>query len=371
VAYTGLPAQESRDWLAAVHPDDAPDCRECWRAAMINPPERFMHECRVRSADGDYRWMLLAAVPLLDAVGGVLHWVATFTDVDDQKRQSEVLAALVRMRTAELESANELLREEIAERTRAESRAQAAAIELGRSNEELEKFAYVASHDLQEPLRKIQAYGDRLATRFRDLLEPDGLEQIDRMKTAATRMRTLIDALLTFSRVTTQGHPFTPVSLGDVLADVLSDLELRLAQTGGHVEVGELPTIDADPIQLRQVFLNLIGNALKFHKPGVPPFVVVRASKWRELAAEVDPPPPEGEGYRITVADNGIGFDQKHAERVFEVFQRLHGRQAYEGTGIGLAICRKIVLRHGGAIAVRSRKDEGTTFIVDLPASAG
>jgi PAS domain S-box-containing protein len=367
--YTGRP--DASEWLAAVHPDDAAAARAAWEAALASPPDRFTHECRVGTADGGYRWMLVRAVPLRTFGGAVAQWVATLTDIDDQKRQREVLTSLVKSRTGELESANQLLRDEIGERTRAEARAEAAAVELRRSNEDLEKFAYVASHDLQEPLRKIQAFGDRLAKRFRDDLGPDGQDYLDRMKASAGRMRSLIDDLLMFSRVTTKGQPFVPVDLGAVVPEVLSDLEVRLAQTGGTVDLGELPTLNADPLQMRQLFQNLIGNALKFQKPEVPPVVTVRAVPWATLPADADPPRPAGDGYRITVADNGIGFDQNYSERIFELFQRLHGRGEYEGTGIGLAICRKIVQRHGGEIVARGRPGDGAAFVIDLPAAAG
>lgn len=370
VEYTGLAAGQTADWVSIVHPDDADTARTTWRGALAEPPDRFIHECRVRSATDEYRWMLFKAVPLRTDAGKVFQWVATFTDIDDQKRQREILASLVQMRTTELEAANQLLRDEIAERTRAEGRAQAAAVELGRSNEELEKFAYVASHDLQEPLRKIQAFGDRLVKNYRDVLGPEGQEYVDRMKSAATRMRTLIDDLLTFSRVTIKAQPFGPVDLGAIVGDILSDLETQVARTGGTVDVGPLPTVEADPLQMRQLFQNLIGNALKFHKAGTPPHVTVRASPWAAAPDGIDPP-PAGDGYRILVTDQGIGFDPAYAERVFELFQRLHGRGEYEGTGIGLAICRKIVQRHGGAILARGRPGEGATFVIDLPAKAG
>jgi len=368
--YTGLAAGQTADWVTVIHPDDTAAARAAWRAALAEVPDQFIRECRVRSASGEYRWMLFKAVPLRSEKGSVFPWVATFTDIDDQKRQREVLTALVQMRTSELESANQLLRDEIAERTRAEARAQAAAVELGRSNEELEKFAYVASHDLQEPLRKIQAFGDRLSKKYRDALGPDGQESVDRMQAAAVRMRTLIDDLLSFSRVTTKAQPFSPVDLGAIARDVLSDLEIQIAQTDGRVDVGPLPTLEADPLQMRQLFQNLIANALKFHQPDVPPEVVVRAVRWAAVPDGADPPPP-GDGYRLTVVDNGIGFDPAYAERVFEMFQRLHGRGEYEGTGIGLAICRKIVQRHGGRIVARGRPRQGATFLIDLPAKAG
>jgi PAS domain S-box-containing protein len=367
--YTGL--SRTTDWVAAVHPDDEAVARAAWQAALVAPADQLTHECRVRSRDGEFRWMLVRAVPLRAAAGAVAQWVATLTDIDDQKRKRELLAGLVKARTGELESTNQLLRDEIADRTRAEARAKAAAVELGRSNEELEKFAYVASHDLKEPLRKIQAFGDRLVKKYRDVLGPEGKEYVDRMKASAGRMRTLIDDLLTFSRVSTKGQAFAPVDLGAIVRDVLSDLEIGLSQSGASVEVGDLPSLAADPMQMRQLFQNLIGNALKFQRPGVSPVVTVRAAPWATLPADADPPRPAGDGHRIAVADNGIGFDPAYTDRIFEVFQRLHGRGEYEGTGIGLAICRKIVQRHGGEVVARGREGAGATFIIDLPAAAG
>jgi PAS domain S-box-containing protein len=368
--FTGLAVGQTPDWLVTVHPDDVNAARQAWSDALAGLPDQFTHECRVRNADGDHCWMLVTAVPLRGERGLVAQWVATFTDIDDQKRQSQILAALVKLRTAELESANHLLREQIAERSRAEGRAQAAAVELGRSNQDLEKFAYVASHDLQEPLRKIQAFGDRLVRKYRDMLTDDGREYVDRMQAAATRMRTLIDDLLSFSRVTTTGQPFSAVDLSMIAAEVVSDLETRITQTGGRIDLGPLPMIDADPVQMRQLFQNLIGNALKFHRPDVAPVVTVRSTPWVGLAESAIPPAPVGVGYRITVADNGIGFAPEYADRVFEVFQRLHGRGDYEGTGIGLAICRKIAQRHGGEILAHGRPGEGAEFVIDLPAHA-
>jgi PAS domain S-box-containing protein len=371
--YTGVPADEvyAHGWERALHPDDREAAGRAWQAALADPGDRFSQELRVLQPDGEYRWALAVAVPVRGDGGRVVQWVGTLTDIHDQKRQAEVLSSLVKMRTAQLEATNGLLREEVAERARAEHRAQVTAVELGRSNEELEKFAYVASHDLQEPLRKIQAFGDRLGKKFKPVLGADGQEYVERMQAAATRMRRLIDDLLTFSRVTSKAQPFTDTPIGDLIEEALSDLEIRATTTGATVDVGPMPTVRGDRSQLQQLFLNLLGNALKFQKPGVPPAVTVTAVPWAELPAAADPPPPAGRGFRITVGDNGIGFEQGYADRMFEVFQRLHGRGEYEGTGIGLAICRKIVLRHNGNIVARGRPGEGATFIIDLPAAAG
>ncbi|HMJ04782.1 MAG TPA: CHASE3 domain-containing protein [Chthoniobacterales bacterium] len=240
----------------------------------------------------------------------------------------------------------------------------AEAIEsLRRSNRELEQFASVASHDLQEPLRKIQAFGDRLQTRCAPELGEQGRDYLTRMLASAGRMRSLIDALLTFSRVTTKAQAFVPVDLAATVADVVSDLEAQMQRTGGRVEIGPLATLEADPLQMRQLIQNLIGNALKFTRPGEPPAVRIES---RLLPAE-DGAEGVGPCCEITVSDNGIGFEEVYLDRIFELFQRLHGRQEFEGTGMGLAICRKIVERHGGTITARSAPDHGATFLVTLP----
>ena len=373
VEYTGLSAADAITawWMQVAHPEDAPRVEAAWNRAVANRGETFAEEVRIRDVrDGSYHWFLTTVVPLNRPDGGVDQWIGSLSSIDEQKRQAETLATMVQMRTVELESANSLLRDEIEERTRAEVRAQATAVELARSNDELQTFAYVASHDLQEPLRKIQAFGDRLIKKYRDAISGDGREYLDRMLAATLRMRTLIDDLLEFSRVTTNAKPFSKVNLTEVLRDVIDDLGERIDSTAARIDVGELPSINADTTQMRRLFQNLIGNALKFHKPDEPPVITVRSIDIATLTRDADPPAQIGAGFRLTVTDNGIGFDQVYANRVFELFQRLHGRGEFEGTGIGLAVCRKIVQRHGGTIDVRSREGVGTTFFIDLPAAA-
>jgi signal transduction histidine kinase len=254
------------------------------------------------------------------------------------------------------------------ERVQVEMALKAYTVELERSNRELEDFAYVASHDLQEPLRKIQAFGSRLRQKHGAALDEGGLDYLNRMESAAARMQTLINDLLTFSRVTTRAQPFIQVDLASLVQVVLLDLEVKIAEVNGRMHVGTLPTIEADPTQMRQLLQNLISNALKFHREGVPPVVNISSEY-------LDQPPanllgksiPDGGYCRLSIADNGIGFDEKYAERIFTVFQRLHRRSQYEGTGVGLALCRKIVERHKGKIAAKSQVGQGATFIVILP----
>ena len=251
---------------------------------------------------------------------------------------------------------------------RSEAELKKFAAKLESSNRELQDFASVASHDLQEPLRKIQAFGDRLKTKHGEALGVGGRDYLERMQNAAGRMQTLINDLLTFSRVTTKAQPFVRVELAEVAAGVLSDLEARVERSGGRVEMGEMLTLDADPLQMRQLLQNLIGNALKFHQPEEPPLVRV----WCERVAPGDADGAGAAGSdlcRLFVKDNGIGFDEKYLDRIFTVFQRLHGRHAYEGTGVGLAVCRRIAERHGGSITATSEPGRGSTFAVTLPTS--
>jgi PAS domain S-box-containing protein len=231
--------------------------------------------------------------------------------------------------------------------------------ELARSNDELQQFAFIASHDLQEPLRKIKTFSDRLKATCGDAFTEQGHDYLERMQNAAHRMQTLIEDLLTLSRVTTRTQPFVSVDLTKVTQEVLSDLEVTIQQSGAHIEVEKLATITADPLRMRQLLQNLIGNAIKFHRPQEPPFVKIYSETIRVAGGS--------ELCQIIVEDRGIGFDEKYLDRIFNVFQRLHGRSEYEGTGIGLAVCRKIAERHNGSITATSIPGHGAKFIVTLP----
>lgn len=260
-----------------------------------------------------------------------------------------------------LREANDQLENRVQERTAELGKTN---LELQRSNRELQDFAFVASHDLQEPLRKIQAFGDRLRMKFGEKLGEEGVDHLSRMQNAAKRMQTLINDLLTFSRVTTKAQPFVQVDLEKTAREVLEDLETRIQQTGGRVELSELPEIDADPLQMRQLLQNLIGNALKFHRPEIAPVVTVNG---KIISGDEQVNSASKNFCRLEIEDNGIGFDEKYLDRIFTPFQRLHARTEYEGTGMGLAVCRKIVERHGGEITATSTPGTGTKFIVTLP----
>ena len=347
-------------WAEIIVEEGRAELLAAWKHSVQGRGE-FVGDYRILRTDGEERWIHARAAAMHDDNGAVLGYVGTTEDITQRKQAEEEILRY----TQEVEEA------------RARVEIQAAALtkqtkELARSNTELKQFAYTASHDLQEPLRKIQAFGDRLKTKYAAALDERGLDYLERMRSSAQRMQTLIQDLLTYSRVTSKARSFVSVDLTVLAQEVVADLEVRIEGTRGRVEVGHLPTLAADPTQLRQLLQNLIGNALKFHRPEVPPVVTVQAqpvlagmSAEAGTLASADPPA----AYQITVQDNGIGLEEEYNEQIFAPFQRLHGRGQYEGTGIGLAVCRKIARRHGGDITVSSAPGQGSTFTVTLPVS--
>ena len=297
---------------------------------VIESGEPLETEIEYNTDDGR-TWLQVVAVKVEDGVA------ITFRDVSERREAAQAMAAA----NAKLEQRNRALRD----------------------------FAYIASHDLQEPLRKISAFSNLVMEDYADEVDETAHHYLERMQDAAQRMSRLISDLLVYSRVTTRARPFEPVDLEAVIANVRSDLDMQMEDVDGTIETRDLPTIDADPTQMRQLLQNLISNALKFHREGVPPVVRIEAEVFPaqdpDWAARVDA--DADKICRLTIADNGIGFDEKYADRIFTPFKRLHGRGDYAGTGMGLAICRRIVERHGGDITVSSTPGEGTTFTVLLP----
>ncbi len=319
---------------------------------------------------------------VFDVNGQPVRLNGTAQDITLQRELQLALEQQVQLQTEQLAAANEELaaiNEELTatneelmagneEYTATNEALNESTQQLIRSNDSLQRFAYVASHDLQEPLRKIRQFGDLLKEHYGPQLG-EGVGYLERMQSAAGRMSTLIKDLLDYSRLSTQPESSASVSLAEVVNGVLTTLELAITETGAKVQVASLPTIQGDALQLSQLFQNLLANALKFHRPGVPPLVHIRA-RW--LAADhlppgVNPLRSAVAYHQIEVADNGIGFEEKYLDRIFNVFQRLHGKNQYAGTGIGLAICEKVVTNHGGAITASSQPGQGATFSVYLP----
>jgi light-regulated signal transduction histidine kinase (bacteriophytochrome) len=236
------------------------------------------------------------------------------------------------------------------------------------SNLELEQFAYIASHDLQEPLRKITAFGERLEKNYKTILGDDGQFYLNRMTNAAQRMNILIEDLLKYSRASRKTEDLTKISLNDVLKNVLEVLELKINEKKAIVKIASLPSVEAQPTQMLQLFQNLIENALKFSQNEVQPMIEIDSVEiMGGHAQQIKSLIPDRKYYKIRVIDNGIGFEPKNKEKIFTIFQRLHGRSEYEGTGICLAICRKIVEANGGKIIAESDQNQGAVFIIYLP----
>ncbi|MBB1274875.1 ATP-binding protein [Psychromonas sp. SR45-3] len=260
-----------------------------------------------------------------------------------------------------LEQQNEKLADEVKERTKELT---LYSEELSRSNRELEDFAFVASHDLQEPLRKIRAFGDRLMTTYATEIDPKGQDYLQRMYNAAERMSNLINDLLEYSRINTRGKQFVSVALDEVLEAVLDDLEVAIEESKAEIIVTALPVINGDKSQLDQLFLNLLSNAIKFKKEAVSPHINIDYKETMVFDPQLE---TDSLWYEITVKDNGIGFSQEFEDKIFIPFQRLHARSQYKGTGIGLAVCRRIVERHGGIISVQSEVNVGSEFTIKIP----
>ncbi|GAB4001982.1 hypothetical protein GCM10028807_59490 [Spirosoma daeguense] len=290
---------------------------------------------------------------------GVLQVV---TDVTEQ-----VLAS---KRTEESENRYRQLATELDLRVEQRTKSlEEANADLLRSNKNLEQFAYVASHDLQEPLRKIQSFSTIMQEQYGTMLPEEGNDYLRRMQVAGSRMSTLIKDLLAYSRISTRQAPVAPVPLSLVLENVTQNLSMMVDETQAEITIGSLPVVQGDRLQLEQLFQNLLSNALKFRRPDAYPQIQVTTYQLNaaDLPDSIRPTRVASSYYRIDVADNGIGFDQKYTERIFQVFQRLHNKNTYEGTGIGLAICEKVVANHGGAITATSTLGEGATFSVYLP----
>jgi len=290
---------------------------------------------------GEMKWFETFKTPVLDKDGQTLGTSGFARDITERKQMEE-----------ELRRSRDELELRVRERT---AELSVTVTKLEQLNEELQEFAFIASHDLQEPLRKIQTFGNMLIKKHKDSLSSEGKDYMERVTKAANRMSELLRALLNYSRTGTSELNYKSVSLTAVAKDAASDLEYMIAKAKGTVEISELPTVDADPALLRQLFQNVIGNSMKYRQESEPPIVKIYGS----IADSV---------CQVFIEDNGIGFEEEFTHKIFKPFERLHGRNApYKGTGMGLAICRKIAARHGGDISARSTPGQGATFIVTLP----
>jgi len=336
LTFTGRSIEEEQGtgWAEGVHPEDFQACMDVYLSAFV-ARRSFQMEYRLRRADGQYRWLFDQGVPRQAPDGDFVGYIGSCIDVTDLKAAREVLARL-----------NEELEQRVQDRT----------AELLRSNSDLEQFAYVASHDLQEPLRMISSHLRVLEERYKGRLDPAADESIHYAVDGAARLKDLISGLLAYARLSTNPSTATPFEGQEALDDALTNLGAVIGETSARIVARPLPVLCGDRTQLTQLFQNLIENAVKF-RGHAPPEVHVGVER------------TSGE-WVFSVRDNGIGFDPEQAQRIFRVFQRLHSVDEYPGTGIGLSICKKIVERHGGRIWVESEAGQGTTFYFTLPAGA-
>lgn len=329
-----------QSWVGILHPEDVGPSLTAWyRSVEKGIP--YEAEYRFRDVRTDsYRWFLGRALPVRDENGTIIKWFGTGTDIHDQKIQKERLEELVAQRT----------------------------LDLKRSNEDLQQFAHVASHDLKEPVRKIRTFSQRLAEEYGAMVPEKGRTFIDKIQASSERMAHMIDSILSYSVVTATEMEEEAINLNILLEGITSDLELLILQKEASINIEKLPGIKGIPTLIYQLFYNLINNALKFSKTDTPAVIQIYGRKLpAEEIASFDLR-KSGSYVEIIVKDNGIGFSQEYADKVFNVFTRLNSRDKYEGTGLGLALCRKIVHRHGGVIRAKSAEGEGAEFHIILPA---
>ena len=331
-----------RHQFPETHADDIPAATTLQQA--IDSGEKLTTEVRIKERQtGSFRYHQLTITPVRKD-RRIVKWVGVFTDTHTQRMTNQLLETMVVERTTELQTAN---------------------IQLAARNNELEQFAFVTSHDLNEPLRKIKVFVDLLRTRF--LADnPEALSYIEKITRSSVRMSELIEDLTQYSKLDI-ADVSVPIHLNEILEEILSDLELIIKEKNARIHIDPLPALKGIPGQIRLVFQNLVSNALKFVQPGVPPVITIKATTVADLQADVET--EGGKFTRITVTDNGIGFDEKYLPRIFAVFQRLHTKDKYDGSGIGLSIVKKIIEKHQGYVTARSVEGKGSSFIVFLPLS--
>ncbi|MEJ1224004.1 PAS domain-containing sensor histidine kinase [Sediminicola sp. 1XM1-17] len=345
--YSGLSSDElmGDGWLQIVHPDDQDMFRKEWLSS-IKTGKDFLLEHRYRKSDGQYRWHISRALPQQDKNGEITMWVGTSTDIQEQKMFTNELEKQVYERTKELNQKN---------------------IDLEKMNKELQAFAYISSHDLQEPLRKIQIFATQIVERESQNLTENGKDKFHRMQKAANRMQHLIQDLLAYSRTNPEDRSYEIINLKQVIELVKEDLKEELQQNNATIELDEICEVKIIPFQFRQLIFNLLSNTLKFKHPKKSPIITIQCKLGKGSEFNLEKLSEEMEYCHIQIKDNGIGFEQEYSEKIFEVFQRLHGKDQYNGTGIGLAIVKKIVENHNGYITAKGELNEGATFNIYIP----
>lgn len=344
--YTGIKPNGEPEWKAIMHADDFEANTKAWMHSLATG-ELYRSDVRLKSKDGNYRWHTVIGEPVFDKDNKIVKWVGAFTDIQTEKAFTQELERQVAERTRELADTN---------------------AELEKMNRELQSFAYISSHDLQEPLRKIQTFSTQIVANEAQHLSESGKDKFRRMQNAAQRMQTLIDDLLTYSRTNTHERKFEITNLNKIVEDVKDDLKEELQHKQAIIEAPALGEVNIIPFQFRQLLFNLVNNSLKFSNPNKTPVIKITSEFAKGAEFKIAALKKDSTYCHISISDNGIGFEQQYSEKIFEVFQRLHGRNEYNGTGIGLSIVKRIVENHNGVITAKGELNKGATFDIYLPA---
>lgn len=346
--YTGTTLEEMKGWgwEKLHHPDDLQKVLDFIKVAWTtNKPFEITH--MLRGKDGKYHWFLSQGTPISDAGGNITEWMGTLTDIDEQQQSLALLESKVEERTAQLNQAN---------------------VALLRSNDELQQFAHVASHDLKEPVRKIGLFTNLLQEQLRRGNTEKAVAYSEKIEHASRRMAALIEGILQYASVDGQKQERILVDLTHVMHYVQTDLELAIQQKDAKIIFKEpMPVIKGMPVLLQQLFYNIINNSLKFSRANVPPQIEISVGTLHEQEVIINGLDPKRQYVVIGIRDNGIGFDQSNAQNIFRTYYRLNSKDQYEGTGLGLSLCRKIVERHGGTIEAEGIAGEGALFKIVLP----
>jgi PAS domain S-box-containing protein len=343
--YTGetIDSLNASQWKQVVHPGDYDSFVLFFNDKIPQDAASIKIHARIKQKDcDDYLWHQVSLSPFLNDRGELQYWIGYLVDIHAQKIYEETLKD-----NFELKQVQEELRDH-------QDKLEQSITELNQSNFELQQFAFVASHDLQEPVRKLMFYSDYMLNRYTDNMDEKGVEYLKLIHSVSGRMRTLIKDLLAFSQISKNHIAFHPVDLNKVAHFALQDLQLAIEEKKAEITIQSLPNVDGDESLLRQLFENLITNSLKYSRSGEPPVIHIGYNQVEN-------------NHEIIFSDNGIGFDEKYAPQIFKLFQRLHARDQYEGTGLGLAICLKIVEIHRGTIRAASSEGKGANFFVSLP----
>jgi PAS domain S-box-containing protein len=363
--FTGIIPKDAETFMRVAHPDDYSKIMQVWESSRKTGKD-YMIQVRFRNKDGHYEWFYGKGSPIRNEKGDIKKWVGAFVNINEQKKTEEELKAAFKKIEENEKRLENIVRERTLDLSQAKSNLEQKNLDLQNMNKELESFAYISSHDLQEPLRKIQTFASRIVDSDFDRLSDNGKLYFERIQNAGLRMQTLIDDLLSYSRTNTEERKFEKINLQKIIDEIKEEIYEDIQVYHATIETKNLCKVSIIPFQFRQIMHNLIGNALKFSRPQQAPYITIACEV--DLGSRFsDRLQPDKKYCHISVSDNGIGFESSYGDRIFEVFQRLHTRDKYNGTGIGLAIVKKIIENHNGIITATGEVGKGATFDIYIP----